>query len=185
MSLANKNSYSVALAFPGEMEIVLSKLREAYRPHLHYAFIPHITLVYSFLSAKSIESVIAGLETAAAKARPFRLALEGIDYFQTVNNVAYIAIRNPEEVKALMHDIVLAIKGEVTGYYAGDAYHPDHLIPHMTIGEKIPAHIFPRVKAHLAGFCIQKELAVQNFVLAGESGGLWETLRVFKLGGTI
>ena len=183
MSLANKNSYSVALTFPGEMEIVMSKLREAHRPHLHYAFIPHITLVYSFLSAGSIESVIAGLETAAAKARPFRLTLEGIEYFQTVNNVAYIAIKNKDDVKALMHGIVLAIKDVVTGYYAGDAYHPDHLIPHMTIGEKIPAHLFPAIKTHLAGFSIQKELEVQNFVLAGESGGLWETLKVFKLGG--
>jgi 2'-5' RNA ligase len=182
MSLASKNSYSVALIFPGEMEALLSKMREAYRPHLHYAFVPHITLVYSFLPAKSIESVIAGLQAAAAKARPFRLALEGIEYFQTVNNVAYIAIKNPEDVKTLMHDIVLAIKGEVTGYYAGDAYHPDHLIPHMTIGEKIPAHLFPTIKTHLAGFNIQKELDVNSFVLAGESGGLWETLKVFKLG---
>jgi 2'-5' RNA ligase len=183
MSLANKNSYSVALTFPGEMEILLSKLRERYHPHLHYAFIPHITLVYSFLPAKNIENAIAGLAAAAAKARPFRLTLEGIEYFQTVNNVAYIAIKNKDEVKALMHEIVLAIKDVVTGYYAGDTYHPDHLIPHMTIGEKIPAHIFPAVKTHLAGFSIQKELEVQYFVLAGESGGLWETLRVFKLGG--
>jgi 2'-5' RNA ligase len=182
MSLASKNSYSVALTFPGEMEALLSKMREAYRPHLHYAFVPHITLVYGFLPANSIESVIAGLAAAAAKARPFRLSLAGIDFFQTVNNVAYIAVRNPEEVKALMHDIVLAIKDEVTGYYAGEAYHPDHLIPHMTIGEKIPAHLFPAIKAHLAGFSIQKELDVNSFVLAGESGGLWETLRTFKLG---
>jgi 2'-5' RNA ligase len=184
MSLANKNSYSVALTFPGEMEILMSRLREAYRPHLHYAFIPHITLVYSFLPAKSIESVIAGLETAAAKARPFRLTLGGIEYFQTVNNVAYIGIKNKDDVKALMHDIVLAIKDEVTGYYAGDAYYPDHLIPHMTIGEQIPAHIFPAVKKRFTGIEVHKELEVQNFVLAGESGGLWETLRTFKLTGS-
>jgi 2'-5' RNA ligase len=183
MALSPKNSYSVALTFPGEMEVLLSRMREAYRPHLHHAFMPHVTLVYGFLPAKSIESVIARLEFAAAKARPFHLALEGIEYFQTVNNVAYIAIRNPEEVKALMHDIVIAIKDMVTGYYAGDAYHPDHLIPHMTIGEKIPAHLFPAIKTHLAGFSIQKELEVKNFVLAGESGGLWETLKTFKLEG--
>jgi 2'-5' RNA ligase len=183
MSLANKKSYSVALTFPGEMEALLSKLREAYRPHLHYAFVPHITLIYSFLPAKSIENVVARLEAVAAKANPFRLTLEGIEYFQTVNNVAYIAIKNKDEVKALMHDIVMAIKGEITGYYAGDAYHPDHLIPHMTIGEKIPAHIFPAVKAHFAGFKVDKELDVNSFVLAGESGNLWETLKVFKLGG--
>jgi 2'-5' RNA ligase len=183
MSITQKNSYSVALTFPGEMEILMSKLRERYRPHLHYAFVPHITLVYSFLPASGIDKLIPRLEEAAAKARPFKLTLEGIRYFQTVNNVAYIAIRNQEDVKALMHDIVLAIKSEVTGYYAGDAYHPDHLIPHMTIGEKIPAHLFPAVKEHLAGFTIQKELEVNNFVLAGENGNLWETLKVFKLGG--
>jgi 2'-5' RNA ligase len=179
----NKKSYSIALVFPGEMEVVMSRLREPFRPQLFHAFVPHITLVYAFLPAKSIENVIVGLETAAAKARPFRLTLAGIEYFQTVNNVAYIAIKNPDEVKALMHDIVLEIKNELTGYYAGDQYHPDHLIPHMTIGEKIPAHIFPEVKKRFAEQKIHKEITVTDFVLAGESGGLWETLKKFKLGG--
>lgn len=178
-----KNSYSVALTFPGELEILLNKLREAHRPHMHYAFVPHITLVYSFLPAKSIESVIERLEEVAAKARPFRLTLDGIEYFQTVNNVAYIAIKNPSPVKALMHDIVTAIKGEVTGYYAGDQYHPDHLIPHMTIGEQIPGHIFPEVKKRFADLKIHREIEVKDFILAGESGNLWETLRKFKLRG--
>ncbi len=183
MALDNKNSYAVALTFPGEMEIVMSRLREAFRPHLRSALVPHITLVYSFRPSKSIESVIAGLETVAIKTRPFRLMLEGIEYFQTVNNVAYIAIKNKEPVKNLMNDIVMAIREEVTGYYAGDNYHSDHLIPHMTIGEKIPAHIFPEVKKRFADLKIHREIEVSDFALAGESGGLWETLRKFKLGG--
>jgi 2'-5' RNA ligase len=183
MPLEAKNAYSVALTFPGELEILLNKLREPYRPHMHYAFLPHITLVYSFLPAKSIESVIARLETAAAKARPFSLTLEGIEYFQTVNNVAYIAIKNKESVKALMDDIVREIKGEVTGYYAGDQYHPDHLIPHMTIGEKIPPHVFPELKKRFADLKIHREIRVEEFILAGESGNLWQQLRTFKLKG--
>jgi 2'-5' RNA ligase len=183
MSIANKNAYSVALTFPGEMEIVMSRLREAYRPHLHYAFIPHITLVYSFLPSRTITSVIPRLEEVAAQTTPFKLTLEGIRYFQTVNNVAYIAIKDHAAVKTLMDNIVKAIRGEITGYYAGEGYHPDHLIPHMTIGEKIPAHIFPAVKEHLAGFSISEELDVNSFVLAGESGNLWETLKTFKLRG--
>jgi 2'-5' RNA ligase len=178
-----KNSYSVALTFPGEMEILLTKLREPFRPHLFHAFIPHITLVYSFLPATTMEKVVERLETAASKARPFPLELEGIEYFQTVNNVAYIAIKNKEAVKALMHDIVIAIRKDVTGYYGGDQYHPDHLIPHMTIGEKIPAHIFPEVKKRFAELEIKREIMVTDFVLAGESSGLWETLQKFKLRG--
>jgi 2'-5' RNA ligase len=183
MSLESKNAYSVALTFPGEMEILLNKLREPYRPHMHHAFLPHITLVYSFTPAKDIQSVINRLETAAAKACPFHLVLEGIEYFQTINNVAYIAVKNKESVKHLMNDIVKTIRGDITGYYAGDEYHPDHLIPHMTIGEKIPAHIFPEVKKRFADLKINREIEVTHFVLAGESGGLWETLRTFRLAG--
>jgi 2'-5' RNA ligase len=183
MSLATKNAYAVALTFPGEMEILLSKLREVYRPHLHYAFVPHITLIYSFLPSKSIESVIKELEEVAAKTAPFPLTLEGIEYFQTVNNVAYIAIKNKEAINNLALNIIKSIKDTVTGYYAEIENDYSHYIPHMTIGEKISTHIFPRVKAHLAGFKVNKELDVNNFVLAGENGGLWETLKVFKLGG--
>ena len=175
-----KNSYSVALTFPGEMETLLTNLREPFRPHMFHAFIPHITLVYSFLPATSMEKVVEKLEAVAALARPFPLELEGIDYFQTVNNVAYIAIKNKEAVKSLMHDIVIAIRKDVTGYYGGDQY---HLIPHMTIGEKIPAHIFPEVKKRFADIEIKRKITVTDFVLAGESGGLWETLQKFKLRG--
>jgi 2'-5' RNA ligase len=180
--MGSKNSYAVALVFPGEMEIVMSRLREAYRSHLRSAMFPHITLVYSFNPAVSLDNVIGQLEAVAAKARPFNVILEGIRYFQTVNNVAYIAIQNPEPVKALLDDIVTGIKNHVTGYYAGDSYHPDHLIPHMTIGEKIPPHVFEELKKRYATLDIRHELEVNSFTLAGESGGLWETLRKFKLG---
>ena len=178
-----KNSYAIALVFPGEMEAVMSHLRESYRPHLRSALFPHITMVYSFLPAAGMEKVIEQLEAVASKSRPFNIVLEGIRYFQTVNNVAYIAIKNQEPVKALMHDIVTAIRSHVTGYYAGDSYHPDHLIPHMTIGEKIPPHIFPELKQRYASLDIRRELAVNSFTLAGENGGLYEQLKNFKLKG--
>lgn len=129
-----------------------------------------------------MDKVIKELEAVAAKARPFTVTLEGIRYFQTVNNVAYIAVKNHELVKALMHDIVTAIRQHITGYYAGETYHPDHLIPHMTIGEKIPPHIFPEVKKRYDGLNIHRESQVTNFALAGENGGMWEQLRRFKFG---
>ena len=179
----NKKLYSVALTFPGELEILMSRLREPFRPHLRHAFLPHITLVYSFVPAAGMDKVIGGLEAVAANARPFLLTLEGIEYFQTVNNVAYIAVKNQEPVKALMHEIVTAIKKDITGYYAGDTYHPDHLIPHMTIGEKIPAHVFPEVKKRFTAMQIRHEVEVNSFTLAGENGGMWEQLLTFKLRG--
>jgi 2'-5' RNA ligase len=179
----NNRLYSIALTFPGELEILMSKLREPFRPHLRHAFLPHITLVYAFTPAESMDKVIKELEAVAAKARPFTVTLEGISYFQTVNNVAYIAVKNHEPVKALMHDIVTAIRQHITGYYAGETYHPDHLIPHMTIGEKIPAHVFPEVKKRFTAMQIRHEVEVNSFTLAGENGGMWEQLLTFKLRG--
>ena len=82
-----------------------------------------------------------------------------------------------------MHEIVIAIRQHITGYYAGDTYHPDHLIPHMTIGEKIPPHIFPEVKKRFAEYQIHREIEVTEFALAGESAGLWQQLKTFKLRG--
>ena len=82
-----------------------------------------------------------------------------------------------------MHEIVLSIKDTVTGYYAGDTYRPEHLIPHMTIGEKIPAHIFPEVKKRFAQIEIRRDLEITHFSLAGESNGVWETLQKFEFKG--
>ncbi len=181
--ISNTNLYAVALTFPGEPEILLSKLREPFRPHMHYAFLPHITLVYPFAPARDIEDVIARLEKVAAGTRPFRLTLEGINYFQTVNNVAYIAIKDREPVNILALNIVQSIKDVITGYYAEMEYDYTHYIPHMTIGEKIPAHIFPEVKKHFTDYQIHQEVDVTYFSLAGENNGLWEQLRTFKFKG--
>ena len=148
---------------------------------MNYSFVPHITLVYPFLPADGIESVIARLEMVAVNTRPFRLTLEGIEYFQTINNVAYIAIKEKELLQALVSDIIKSIKDVITGYYAEKEYDANHYIPHMTIGEKIPAHIFPEVKKRFAGYRIDREIEVKNFSLAGENNGLWEQLRTFKL----
>jgi 2'-5' RNA ligase len=77
--------------------------------------------------------------------------------------------------------MVVSIKDVITGYYAEKEYAADHYIPHMTIGEKIPAHIFPEVKKRFADLQIYRELEVTDFALAGENNGMWEQLRTFKL----
>jgi 2'-5' RNA ligase len=119
----------------------------------------------------------------SAVTRPFRITLEGINYFQTVNNVAYIAIKDKEPVNILALNIVKAIKDVITGYYAEMEYDYTHYIPHMTIGEKIPAYIFPEVKKRFSDYQIHREVEVTYFTLAGENNGLWKQLRTFKLYG--
>lgn len=181
--ISNTKLYSVALIFPGELEKLLSKLREPFRPHMQHAFLPHITLVYSFAPAGKLKDVIARLEKVAAETRPFKLTLEGIAYFQTVNNVAYIALKDREPVNTLALNIVKSIKDVITGYYAEMEDDYAHYIPHMTIGEKIPAYVFPEVKKRFVDYQIHQEVEVTYFTLAGENNGMWEQLRKFKFGG--
>ncbi|MFA5308276.1 MAG: 2'-5' RNA ligase family protein [Dehalococcoidales bacterium] len=178
-----KDAYAVALIFNGEVEKALAGLHRDFQQYVTYTLVPHITLVYPFTPAGGIESVIHRLDDIGKSHRPFRLTLEGIKYFETVNNVAYVAVKEQEALKAFVDTIVKSIRGVITGYYAEKDYDPAHYIPHLTIGEKIPHDVFPEVKKRFADYPISHECEITRFTLAGEADGQWETLKVFRLEG--
>lgn len=176
-------TYAISVNFDGEITKTLNALREGYREHMTFTALPHITLVYPFTPADGIDSVVYKLQEVGKRRKPFKVTLEGIRYFETVNNVAYVAVKEREPLEALAADIIESIREVVQGYYADKGHDPRYFIPHMTIGEKIPHNKFAELKKKYADYNVRHECKVTDFYLAGEMGGEWKILHAFGLAG--
>jgi 2'-5' RNA ligase len=178
-----ETTYAISVNFDGDVAQELAKLRAGYREHMTFTAIPHITLVYPFTPAGDIENVVFKLKEVGKRQKPFKVTLEGIKYFETVNNVAYVAVKDREPLETLAVDIIESIREVVQGYYADKGHDPRHFIPHLTIGEKIPHDKFTELKKKFANHQVRHECKVTDFYLAGETGGEWKMLHVFGLAG--
>jgi 2'-5' RNA ligase len=176
------NSYSVSLIFGGEVEQTFRRLRREVESCAVCPRQPHITLIYDFLPADSLDGIVERLGDLSKRLKPFRLELEGIKYFNTVNNVAYVGVKNREKVDELITAMVESIKDAVTGYYAQKEYSLQHHMPHLTIGEKIPGDRLEEIQSKLAGYNVSHACEVREFYLAGETDGEWQIIKKFVFG---
>jgi 2'-5' RNA ligase len=174
-----KNLYAVVLTFSGEIEEVFSKLRGDYQRYMNYTIVPHITL-YLFVPVVDINVINEKLGEIAKKTKPFILILDGVEYFESENNVAFVALKNKAPVKKLHVVIFQSLKGIVEDVWN---YNLNRFTPHMTIGEKIPDDIFLDVKKRFSNYNIYHECKITDYSLFSEEKGKWERMCVFGLSG--
>jgi 2'-5' RNA ligase len=172
--------YAIALTFPIEVVDELDSLREEYNRYVSYLIEPHITLVYPFQPEVDIAIIKEKLEAVARRTKPFTLVLNGINYFEGGNNVAYVTIENMHPVRELHRSIVNSLSKSVKEL---PGYNFSEYIPHITIGEKIPEVILPIIKKKLANYRIHYECRIDYFSLFSEDNRVWSQKRVFKLSG--
>ncbi len=176
-----KNFYAIALTLCEDIEIALNKLRSDYQQYMGYTIVPHITLVKPFVPVFSLFRVIEQLEKVAKQTKPFNIALYRIEFFENGNNVAYAAIEKKRAVKKLHTDIIKSLDGLIKEWYTEGQYNLEKFVPHVTIGERIPASVFPDIKKSLSKYILHYEDNITEFSLFSEEKGEWEINRVFKL----
>jgi 2'-5' RNA ligase len=178
-----KRIYAVVLTFCGDIEIALNKLRSDYQQYMGYTIVPHITLVKPFAPVFSLFRVIEQLEKVARQTRQFNITLHGIEFFENGNNVAYAAIEKKRAVKKLHTDIIRSLDGLIKEWYTDGQYNLEKFVPHVTIGERIPAALFPDIKKRLSKYRLHYQDNVTEFGLFSEENGAWQLNRVFQLAG--
>ena len=176
--------YAVALTFPGKIAKELNRLRQEYNQYVGYTIEPHLTLVYPLLPEGDISIVKEKLDAVGKKAKPFTLILNGIEYFEGKNNVAYVAIENKQPVKALHTDIMLSLSGLIKEEYTDGQYNFERFTPHVTIGEQIPEAVFPSVKKMFSDYRLHFEIEMASFALfSSGDDAKWRVDSVFQLSG--
>jgi 2'-5' RNA ligase len=178
-----KCTYAVVLTFSGEIEKVFSRLREDYQQYISYTIQPHVTLVYPFVPVFSLFRVIEQLEKVAKRTKQFSITLNRIEFFETGNNVAYAAIEKKRAVKKLHTDIIKSLDGLMKEWHTDGRYNLEKFVPHVTIGERIPAAVFPDIKKRLSKYKLYYQDNITEFSLFSEENGDWQIHRVFTLSG--
>jgi len=179
-----KITYAVALTFSDKIESVFTRLREDYQQYINYIIVPHVTLVYPFVPVFSLFRIYEQLEAVAKRTEQFNIVLNGIEFFENGNNVAYAAIQHRRAVKKLHTDIIRSLDGLIKEWYTDGKFNLEKFVPHVTIGDRIPAAVFPDIKKKLSKYKLHYEDSITEFSLFAAENGGWQISRVFQLKGT-
>ena len=176
-------SYAIVLTFPAEIEKELNVLRDKYNKYVRYSITAHLTLKQPFKLSTDLAVLKQRLKAVASRTRPFVLELDGVEYFEETNNVAYVAIKNKSPVIDLHADIVRSLQGLVEGEYEeNEEYNLERFTPHMTIAEHIPDEAFPAIKQELSGYRLDRNINIDSFALfSSGDDAVWKPETIFRL----
>ncbi len=173
--------YAVVLTFPADINQELDRLRDRYNKYVGYSIVPHLTLKPPFILSADPTVLNERLTAVASRTKSFVLELDGVDYFEEINNVAYVAIGNKRPVIDLHTDIVRSLEGLVEAVYE-EGYDLERFTPHITIAECIPEDVFPVIKNELSGYTLNREIRIDSFALfSEEEDAVWKPENIFRL----
>jgi len=175
------NTYAIALTFSENIDNLFERLRTDYQQDIAYTIVPHITLVNTFAPVFSVFQVNEQLEKVAKRTRQFEVILNSIKFFENGNKVVYAALQYTRPVKKLQTDIVKSLDGLIKEWRTDEKYTPEKLVPHVTIGGKIPANKFPAIKKRFSRITLHYEEQITFFSLFTVENGNWTRTRVFNL----
>jgi 2'-5' RNA ligase len=177
-----KITYAVVLTFDEKIEKVFGRLRARYLEYLNYTLVPHLTLVYPFVPVFSLFKVLEQLDAVAKRTKHFKITLNGIEFFENSNRVAYAAVQHRRAVKKLHADIIGSLDGLIKEWDTDGRFNLEKFVPHVTIGW-IPAAVFADVKNRLSKYRLHYEDCITGFSLYSVENGDWQVSRVFQFTG--
>lgn len=167
--------YAVIITLRGEANKEITTLREQYNKYANYTIVPHVTLLYPVVLKNGLTAVRDQLEEVAHQTKPFVLGLDGLQYFEGRNNVAYVAIEKRQPVIDLHYSINHALSRIIIDN-TKQAYTYEHFTPHVTIAELIPADMFPSIKMELSKLVLRYRVRIDSVSLfSARQNKTWET----------
>jgi 2'-5' RNA ligase len=130
-------------------------------PYPHFSY--HVAAAYDLDRLDPILQTIAGLTA------PFRVRTTGLGVFTGSQPVLYLPVVRTaalSRVHAALWPAITPAAQDSSGYY-----HPDHWMPHITIGiGDVPPARLAAIIAHLATRSFDWEIPIDQFALIYESG---------------
>jgi len=170
----------IGLIFPEDVTEKIDGLRKRFGTERVRAVPPHITLKQPFSSKAETGVIVEILQSVAATTRPFTVVLKDFDYFEGEQNMAFVAVQNPEKVRELHTKIVQVLYGLGEG---GEEHQLDRFVPHITITDLMLREQFSSLKSDLAACGFHMEAALDSFVLFANDGTGWKHVHTFWLEG--
>ncbi len=177
--------YLVVVIPPRQVCDFVDKYREKYAKYTGYMIPPHITIYPPFLITSSQKEVIDSLKESFLKTPAVKVRCDSVGFFESKrNNVVYF---KPDKDSAdLMKKFLIkatkALKGKIKDVFEDHKYTPSEYTPHMTIAEKIPSKVLPKIKKELARFKGEIEFEVDSIYLYKQKGDskIWQEFAKIK-----
>lgn len=148
------NAYLLAVVPPKKIADFADKYRKKYAKYTGYHTPPHITIYPPFHLTDIDEAQLKKfLEKNLLDTAPFQVCIDSFDYFIGKNNVVYFKPDNRSEsvLKSVLVKIFPTLKSHTKAIYNYFIVEPDSYRPHMTIAERIPEEVLPKLKQELNG----------------------------------
>jgi 2'-5' RNA ligase len=148
------NGYLLAAVPPKKIIDFVDKYRKKYAKYTGYHTPPHITVYPPFYITDIDEEQFKKLlGNNLLNSDPFLVCIDSFDYFTGRNNVLYFKPddRSKTYLTNLLVKIVPTIKLHTKDIYHFYKVEANNYHPHMTIAEKIPSDVLPKIKQQLNG----------------------------------
>ncbi|SDW08157.1 2'-5' RNA ligase [Marininema mesophilum] len=167
--------YGVVIFPEKKIQDIANSYRKRYDPH--YALIPpHITLkeAYDF-DENHLNEATNHLEQISRETAPFEILLHKVSTFHPTTNVLYLAVQESEDIYSLHEQV-----------NSGELFHESsyQFIPHITIGQKLPADEMHDIYGRLRMVNVQLKTRIDRFHLLYQlDNGSWTIYQTFLLRG--
>lgn len=136
----------------------------------------HITLFPPFEERPAFENRVAGLASWVAQIAPFKIKLQGFNFFIRESPVAYIDVVPNDALQRLRSGFV----EELTKYTQVKEF-PGPYNPHFTIGYRdIPPDVFPQIVAEYSAKAFDGEFDVNSIYLWKHDRTSWRAVAEYK-----
>ncbi|SFT04501.1 2'-5' RNA ligase family protein [Marininema halotolerans] len=167
--------YGIAIFPEKKIQDIANSYRKRYDPH--YALIPpHITLKEPFEFDESrLQDATQHLELVSRETAPFETLLHKVSTFHPTTNVLYLAVQENESILTLHEQV-----------NSGELFHERsyQFIPHITIGQKLPADEIHDIYGRLRMVNVKLTIRVDRFHLLYQlENGSWTIYQTFLLRG--
>ncbi len=181
------NWYLVIVVPPRKVCDFVDKYREKYAKYTGYAIPPHITIYPPFLITSSQKEVINTLKKSFSKTPVAKVKCDSVDFFENKrNNVVYFRLDegSADLMKKFLVKTTKALKGKIKNVFKGHKYTPSEYTPHMTIAEKVPKEVLPKIKKELARFRGKIEFEIDSIYLYEQRGSsrTWKEFAKIRFG---
>ncbi|NOU95337.1 hypothetical protein GC093_19220 [Paenibacillus sp. LMG 31456] len=166
--------YGIAVFPPDEIKEFANHYRRRYDPQFS-VIDPHLTLrAREDWTEEQLNNVINHLEHVTATIKPLKLHFNRFSTFFPVSNVIYLALTDPEPMKALYNIVCSGVLEETNKPYA--------FTPHLTIAQDLDDDELHDVFASLRPQSLDMGCTIDRIeLLMLSDNGLWQALNTFTL----
>lgn len=167
------NQFIVVIFLPGELDQIVSPLREKYDP-TYNTIGSHLTLVFPFSTSGSLDSLVSAIKSPLEKMKPIKIELESIGDFYPEFPCIYWNVKRTDALCELYYGLYSSLDLPLIH---------KHYVPHVTVACEISPHRVMPVKDTIALHLPRENFIATTVDLLTPIGDMkWVSVRTISFG---